>query len=157
MSIREPLAGVIFLLAQEQADEMAGVNDAGADGFAALFRDGPDLARRARELVETDEVDVGPEAIEPEQWEVLETSAGVVVRRHPDAGVTVALHPTDAELAAVLNWTLQEFSRAELPEDFRPYDGQEVAGYRAGRLIDVIPVRARLLDEMRTRNIIVGY
>lgn len=64
---------------------------------------------------------------------------------------------TDAELAAVLNWTLQEFSRAELPEDFRPYDGQEVAGYRAGRLIDVIPVRARLLDEMRTRNIIVGY
>jgi hypothetical protein len=64
---------------------------------------------------------------------------------------------TDDELAAVLNWTLQEFSRAELPEDFRPYDGQEVAGYRGGRLIDVIPVRARLLDEMRARNIIAGY
>ena len=64
---------------------------------------------------------------------------------------------TDDELAAVLNWTLLEFSRNELPEDFRPYDGQEVAGYRGGRLIDVIPVRARLLEEMRTRNIIAGY
>jgi hypothetical protein len=113
MSIREPLAGVIFLLAQEQADEMAGVNDAGADGFAALFRDGPDLARRARELVETDEVDVGPEAIEPEQWEVLETSAGVVVRRHRDAGVTVAPYPTDAELAAAWSATMVELEPNE--------------------------------------------
>lgn len=60
---------------------------------------------------------------------------------------------TDAEIAAVLNWTLLEFSRKELPEDFRPYDGREVADYRAGRLIDVLPVRARLLDEMRRRNI----
>lgn len=60
---------------------------------------------------------------------------------------------TDAEIAAVLNWTLLEFSRKELPEDFRPYDAREVADYRAGRLIDVLPVRARLLDEMRRRNI----
>ena len=60
---------------------------------------------------------------------------------------------TDAEIAAVLNWTLLEFSRNELPDDFRPYDAQEVADYRPGRLIDVEPVRARLLDEMRKRNI----
>jgi hypothetical protein len=63
---------------------------------------------------------------------------------------------TDAEIAAILNWTLLEFSRNELPENFRPYDGREVAGYRAGRLIDVAPVRARLLEEMRKRNI-SGY
>ena len=60
---------------------------------------------------------------------------------------------TDDEIAAVLNWILLEFSRNELPEDFRPYDGQEVGGYRPGRLIDVVPVRARLLEEMRKRNI----
>jgi mono/diheme cytochrome c family protein len=60
---------------------------------------------------------------------------------------------TDAEIAAVLNYTLLEFSRNELPDDFRPYDGEEVAGYRPGRLIDVTPVRARLLEEMRKRNI----
>jgi hypothetical protein len=60
---------------------------------------------------------------------------------------------TDAEIAAVLNWTLLEFSRNELPDDFRPYDAREVADYRPGRLIDVDPVRARLLDEMRKRNI----
>lgn len=113
MSIREPLAGVIFLLAQEQADEMAGVNDDGTDGFAALFRDGPDLARRARELIETDEVDVGPEAIEPEQWEALESSAGVIVRSDPAGGVMVEPYPTDAELAAAWSAAMVELEPAE--------------------------------------------
>jgi len=61
---------------------------------------------------------------------------------------------SDADIAAVLNWTLLEFSADELPEDFRPYDADEVAEYRAGRLIDVLPVRARLIDEMRARKII---
>jgi hypothetical protein len=61
---------------------------------------------------------------------------------------------TDAEIAAVLNWTLLEFSRNELPDDFRPYDPQEVADYRPGRLIDVLPIRAELIDEMRARKII---
>ncbi len=61
---------------------------------------------------------------------------------------------TDAEIAAVLNWTLLEFSRNELPDDFRPYDAQEVAGYRLGRLIDVEPIRAGLIDEMRARKMI---
>jgi hypothetical protein len=61
---------------------------------------------------------------------------------------------TDAEIAAVLNWTLLEFSRNELPDDFRPYDAREVASYRPGRLIDVEPVRAGLIDDMRVRKII---
>ena len=113
MSIREPLAGVIYLLAQEQADEMAGLNDVGADGFAALFRDGPDLARRARELLETDEVEVGTEAIEPEQWQLVEQAAGVVVRREPDGAVTVEPYPTDADLAAAWSATMVELEPGE--------------------------------------------
>lgn len=113
MSIREPLTGVIFLLAQEQADEMAGLNDVGADGFAALFRDGPDLARRARELLETDEVDVGSDAIDPEQWQLIEESAGVVVRRDPDGTVTVEPYPTDADLAAAWSAIMVELEPGE--------------------------------------------
>jgi len=61
---------------------------------------------------------------------------------------------SDADIAAVLNWILLEFSADELPEDFRPYDAEEVVRYRNGRLIDVLPVRARLIDEMRARKII---
>ena len=61
---------------------------------------------------------------------------------------------SDAEAAAVLNWMLTELSPDQLPEDFRPYDGDEVARYRAGRLIDVDPVRARLVEDMRSRGIV---
>ena len=60
----------------------------------------------------------------------------------------------DAEIAAVLNWTLREFSPEELPADFVPYDAAEVARYRSGRLVDVAPVRARLIAEMRTLGVI---
>ena len=113
MSIREPLTGVIFLLAQEQADEMAGVNDVGAEGFAALFRDGPDLARRVRELVEGDEVDVGPEAIDPDQMQLVEQSAGVVLRREADGAVTAEPYPTDADLAAAWSAVMVELEPDE--------------------------------------------
>lgn len=113
MSIRGPLTGVIFLLAQEQADEIAGVNGVTEDGFAALFRDGPDLARRTRELLETDEVDVGPDAVEPEEWRALEESAGVIVRRDAEGTVTVEPYPTDAELAAAWSAVMVELEPGE--------------------------------------------
>lgn len=47
----------------------------------------------------------------------------------------------NAELAAVLNWVLEEFSPAQLPADFRPYTEQEVAAARPRRYEDVVPVR----------------
>jgi len=61
---------------------------------------------------------------------------------------------SDAEVAAVLNWMLTEFSRAQLPESFQPYSGDEVARYRPGRLIDVDPVRASLIADMRASKIV---
>jgi mono/diheme cytochrome c family protein len=61
---------------------------------------------------------------------------------------------TDAEIASVLNWILTEFSNDQLPADFQPYSGDEVARYRPGRLIDVDPVRAQLIADMRARKII---
>ena len=51
----------------------------------------------------------------------------------------------DARTAALLNWLLNEFSRAELPADFVPYDGAEVARHRRRALIDVGATRRSLM------------
>lgn len=113
MSIRGPLSGVIFLLAQEQADEIAGMNDDPPGAFAALFRDAPDLARRTRELLESDEIDVGPEAVDPEDLELLESAAGVVVRREEDGTVSVQPYRSDDELAAAWSAVMVELEPSE--------------------------------------------
>ena len=52
---------------------------------------------------------------------------------------------TDAEIAALLNWALREFSAATLPADFRPYTAAEVAGYRGTRPLDILARRRTLL------------
>jgi mono/diheme cytochrome c family protein len=52
---------------------------------------------------------------------------------------------SDADIAALLNWLLPEFSRAELPADFVPYTAEEVARYRQTPLTDVSGVRRELL------------
>ncbi|CAB3868531.1 hypothetical protein LMG26858_02603 [Achromobacter anxifer] len=55
---------------------------------------------------------------------------------------------SNAELAAVLNWVLEEFSPAQLPGDFRPYTEQEVAQVRPRRYEDVVPVRHGLAQAL---------
>lgn len=54
----------------------------------------------------------------------------------------------NAELAAVLNWIVEEFSPAQLPENFRPYTEQEVAQVRPRRYEDVVPVRHGLAQAL---------
>lgn len=58
----------------------------------------------------------------------------------------------DAELAAVLNWVLEEFSPAQLPADFRPYGEEEVAEARRRRYEDVVPVRHALAKALAQRG-----
>ncbi len=55
---------------------------------------------------------------------------------------------SNAELAAVLNWVLEEFSPAQLPADFQPYTEQEVAQVRPRRYEDVVPVRHGLAQAL---------
>jgi cytochrome c553 len=50
----------------------------------------------------------------------------------------------NAELAAVINWMLQVFSGDDLPEDFRPFTGEEVTAYRQQILADPASFRATL-------------
>ncbi|WP_338759350.1 cytochrome C [Massilia sp. METH4] len=51
---------------------------------------------------------------------------------------------TDAELAALTNWQLREFSPTTLPPDFKPYTAEEVSGYRANPPLDVTAVRGAI-------------
>jgi mono/diheme cytochrome c family protein len=51
----------------------------------------------------------------------------------------------DARTAALLNWLLREFSREQVPADFVPYDGAEVARHRRDALVDVGATRKELM------------
>ncbi|MFY0480351.1 cytochrome C [Achromobacter marplatensis] len=55
---------------------------------------------------------------------------------------------SNAELAAVLNWVVGEFSPAQLPADFTPYTEEEVAAARPNRYDDVVPVRHQLAETL---------
>lgn len=55
---------------------------------------------------------------------------------------------SDAEIAALLNWMVHEFSAATLPADFRPYTEAEVTQYRATRPLDIMARRRSLVVAM---------
>jgi mono/diheme cytochrome c family protein len=55
---------------------------------------------------------------------------------------------SDAEIAALLNWMLREFSAATLPAEFLPYTEAEVAEYRAVRAVDIVARRRGLVIAM---------
>ena len=57
----------------------------------------------------------------------------------------------DAALAAVLNWMLDRFDRADIPADFRPYTPEEVGRLRADPLTDVTTRRA-LIEQIDRRK-----
>ena len=55
----------------------------------------------------------------------------------------------DVQLAATMNWILQGFSAATLPDDFVPYTAAEVTSIRkAGPLANVSHHRRSLLEKM---------
>lgn len=51
----------------------------------------------------------------------------------------------DADLAALLDWTLRRFDAAHLPSDFAPYTAEEVGRLRREPLVDVTATRRHLL------------
>jgi len=58
----------------------------------------------------------------------------------------------DADLAALLDWTLRRFDAANLPADFVPYTADEVHRLRAEPLVDIAPARRRLLDAIESKR-----
>lgn len=60
----------------------------------------------------------------------------------------VALNPSsDEDIAAMMNWFLDTYSREQLPSDFRPYTALEVGDLRKAR-IDAAADRRRVIDEL---------
>ena len=59
---------------------------------------------------------------------------------------------TDAEVADVLNWILENFSSAQLPANFVPYVTDEISRYRQPPLANVSAVRAILMEQMMARK-----
>jgi mono/diheme cytochrome c family protein len=57
----------------------------------------------------------------------------------------------DPALAAVMNWMLERYDAAHVPEDFVPYSAAEVRRLRLKPLVDVEAVRARLLAAMERK------
>ena len=53
---------------------------------------------------------------------------------------------SDDRLAAVMNWMVNEFDPEHLPVDFKDYDGEEVAKWRAQILRNVNQIRGRILE-----------
>lgn len=55
---------------------------------------------------------------------------------------------TDAELAAVTNWMLKDFSRDTLPLNYQPYTASEVSSYRNLYPLDIIGARKAIVDKV---------
>lgn len=55
---------------------------------------------------------------------------------------------SDGDLADVLNWTLLNFDRANLPAGFRPYTPEEVRAGRARPLSDTIRTRETIVRQL---------
>ena len=52
------------------------------------------------------------------------------------------------ELTEVINWILYTMNADQLDDDFKPYTTEEVAEYRKSPLLDVIPVRDKLVEKI---------
>lgn len=66
----------------------------------------------------------------------------------------VALNPSsDADVAAIVNWLLLTFSRAQLPADFKPYTAAEVGTLRRARIDPTVRRREVVAELLAARRI----
>lgn len=63
----------------------------------------------------------------------------------------------DAEVAEILNWMLQEYSKDTLPDDFEPFTTAEVSRLRATRPAEIFKVRAAVLERLRELGVTIDY
>jgi hypothetical protein len=106
-----PLSMVIYAIAQEGSDEEAGGTS--DDLWAGLLRDGPDIADRARDLVQTEDADSEQEEIDESTWAQLEKSAGVIVTRDIRGGVSVQTFRSEEDLMSAWNALEAELKPSE--------------------------------------------
>lgn len=61
---------------------------------------------------------------------------------------------TDEGLARVLNWMLERYAAAELPQGFEPYSAAEVQRWRQDVPNDVDALRAQLIDRINQQQML---
>lgn len=61
---------------------------------------------------------------------------------------------SDADLAALTNWELLNFSKAQVPADFVPYSTAEVTAARANPPLDVMAARGVILQDLRDKGLL---
>jgi cytochrome c553 len=59
---------------------------------------------------------------------------------------------SDRELALLLNWIVQTFSREQVPDPFRPYSEDEVAQLRSDRPAAIAELRRVVVEEMQRQG-----
>lgn len=111
--VGQPLDEIIFALAQEEADEVAGLDREEGNLWAALLQDGSEVARRARELIEAGQTDVSPTAIDPDDWATVEQAAGVIVMRDNEGTIAVQPYGTEENLAAAWSAMMADLEPGE--------------------------------------------
>jgi len=73
-----PLPDLLYAMAEEGADDETA--DRGAEAWAALLRDGADVAERLAEQIDASAA-VTRDDIDPEDWAALTDAFGIVVKR----------------------------------------------------------------------------
>lgn len=108
----QSLAPVLLTLAQEGADEVAGPEVEEGHLWAALLRDGADIARRTREALEDAQTN-GEPVVDPEELRALEAAAGVIVMREREGAVSAQPYASEEDLAAAWSTLLADLEPSE--------------------------------------------
>jgi hypothetical protein len=62
---------------------------------------------------------------------------------------------SDKKLAELLNWMLWRVSPKQVPDDFVPYNEEEVGRWRSEPLQDVVEYRAALIDSINKLDALI--
>lgn len=62
----------------------------------------------------------------------------------------------DQQIADVLNWMLQTFSKDELPKDFTPYSVDDIRAHRAHPILNVKDARRELAKQLAAMGYMVA-
>lgn len=111
--VGQPLDEILLALAQEEADEVAGLDKEDGNLWAALLEDGSEVARRARELIEAGQTDFTFSDIDPDDWSTVEQAAGVIVMRDNEGAIAVQPYGTKENLAAAWSAMMADLEPGE--------------------------------------------
>jgi hypothetical protein len=112
-SIGPRLDELIFRVAQDRADEVTGLDQEQGNLWAALIRDGPELAQEARDLLKNGEFEFGTESVDLDELAALDRATGVIVTRDNVGALSVQPYESDEDLAAAWSAILADVEPGE--------------------------------------------